>query len=235
MDGKVRILTYHRVGVPRGGCRYEKRTVRVDRFRRQVRWLRALGYEFVGMDGVHSWLCEGGSIASRPVVLTFDDGYADLREHVFPLATDARIPMVVYLVTDLQADTWRSGTDGGPLDLLSWDQVREMAKVGVVFGSHTRTHPRLTQCGEEALREEMVGSKKRIEDEVGAEVRHFCYPYGDVDDRVAQAAGEAGYATAVTTRRGTVVAGADPLRLPRLTVGKRMGIVRFLMRVTVRG
>ena len=74
----------------------------------------------------------------------------------------------------------------------------------------------------------------RIEDELGTEVRHFCYPYGDFDDRVVAAVGEAGYTTAVTTRRGAVRSGADPLRLPRLTVGKRMGIVRFLVRVTVR-
>jgi len=231
--GKVRVLTYHRIGPPRGVMGYERLTVPPARFARQVRTMRRIGFQFIGLDDVSAWLRGELSLPKRPAVLTFDDGFADLREYVLPLVRQAGLTPVVFLVTDRREDAWRE-EGHEPLRLLSWPEAREMAEAGVVFGSHTRTHVRLTECSDRRLREEVAGSKKRIEDELGREVRHFCYPYGAHDDRVVEAVAEAGYLTACTTLRGAVRPGADPLRLPRLTVGKRMGMARFVLRITVR-
>ena len=65
-------------------------------------------------------------------------------------------------------------------------------------------------------------------------MRHFCYPYGAWNERVVDVVRQAGYVTACTTSKGSVRLDTDPLRLPRLTVGKRMGMCRFLLRLTVR-
>lgn len=230
---KVRILTYHRVGVPRTG-RYERLTVPPGRFARQVGVMRLLGYEFCGLDGVAGWLSGQRERIGRPVVLTFDDAYADLYDHAFPLLLHRQIPAVVFLVARRQADVWVDRGQEGPLELMEWRQVQEMAEAGIVFGSHTLTHPRLTRCGAGELRAEVADSKKSIEDRLGRPVTHFCYPYGECDERVVDAVREAGYLTACTTQKGAVRPGADPLRLPRLAVGKRMGMRRFLLRLMVR-
>jgi len=234
VSARLRILTYHRVGIPRGGRRWEPLTVPPRRFARQLRLLHALGFRLQGLDAVADWLRGGSSIPPHPAVLTFDDGFADLYEHAFPLLAQHRAQAVVYLVTDRRDDAWRRTESPERLPLLDARQVREMAAAGITFGSHSRTHPRLTTCTDSELRDEVTNSRKRLEDLLGAEVRHFCYPHGDFDDRVVDAVAEAGYATACTTRRGTVRPGADPLRLPRLTIGKRMGLLRFLARVTFR-
>jgi peptidoglycan/xylan/chitin deacetylase (PgdA/CDA1 family) len=230
---KVRILTYHRVGLPRAG-RWEHSTVPPRRFKRQVRTLRFLGSEFRRMDDVADWLGGRPPPGRRPVVLTFDDGYADLHEHLLPLLTERAIRATVFLVPGRTCNDWSRQSAGGLRPLLSWPQIREMADAGVDFGSHGLTHVRLPECGEQQLRAEVADSRKRIEDRLGRAVRHFAYPYGKLNERVVDAVREAGYSTGCTTTKGAVVAGADPFRLPRLTVGKRMGMVRFLLRFTVR-
>ena len=230
---KVRILTYHRIGIPRTG-RWESGTVPPERFKRQLAALRLLGYRFWGMDDLAQWLRAPGALDGRPVVLTFDDGYADLHAHALSLLTEVGAAATVFLVAARERADWMRRAAQGPLDLLSWEEVREMSEAGMAFGSHGLTHVRLTECDDRRLRAEVADSRKLIEDRLGRRVRHFSYPYGKADRRVVDAVRAAGYETACTTERGAVPAGADPLRLPRLTVGKRMGMLRFLLRLTVR-
>ena len=230
---KARILTYHRVGIPRTG-RYERMTVPPGRFARQMGVMRLLRYRFSDLDAVAAWLKGEHPRIGRPIVLTFDDAYADLYDHACPLLLARGVPAVVFVVAGREADVWMERGENGPLPLMGWPQVREMADAGIVFGSHTLTHARLTRCSQRELEREVADSKKMIEDRTGRQVRHFCYPYGDCDDRVVDAVREAGYVSACTTRKGAVLPGADPLRLPRLTVGKRMGMRRFLFRLMLR-
>ena len=97
-------------------------------------------------------------------------------------------------------------------------QVKEWLAAGHEIGAHTLTHPRLTQVPPARAREEIRASKRKLEDTFGLPIRHFCYPFGDHDDRVVELVREAGYATACLTSGGMVVAGGDPWRLNRLMV-----------------
>ena len=233
MKPRVRVLTYHRVGRPRRG-RYERLTVPPKRFGRQVGLLLALGYRLCDLDVVLPLAAEGRCAERRPVVLTFDDGFAELYDHLLPLVAERGIAAVVYVVTDKRAADWADWHGLEPPALLSRSQLREMAAAGIALGSHGRTHVRLTKCPPARLLDEVEGSKKALEDVLGRAVRHFCYPHGSHSDAVVDAVRRAGYETACTTERGSVWPGADVLRLPRLTIGKRMGFFRFLRRV-VRG
>ena len=234
MTEKVRILTYHRVAPPRGGRSYEPLTVPPQRFRRQLQLLDALGATFVSLDLVADWLEGKAELPPRATVLTFDDGFEDVHRYAFPLLAERAVPAMIYLVPERPDDGWRRDQSPEPEKLLSWPQIREMAEAGLQFGSHSCTHARLTECDDARLHREVTVSRKQIEDHLGGAVEHFCYPFGDVDDRVAEATARAGYRTACTTARGAATRSADPLRLPRLTVGKRMNLFRFLTRVTIR-
>jgi peptidoglycan/xylan/chitin deacetylase (PgdA/CDA1 family) len=103
---------------------------------------------------------------------------------------------------------------------LTWESVREMAANGIEFGAHTRTHPILSRLeSEAALDDEIAGSKRRIEEEVGRPVLHFCYPNGrpeDVGDRAVKCVERAGFETAVVTSQGFNFRGADRFRLKRI-------------------
>jgi hypothetical protein len=103
---------------------------------------------------------------------------------------------------------------------LTWDSVREMAARGVDFGPHTRTHPILSRLhDDERLRDEIDGSRRRIEEETGKPAVHFCYPNGtaeDIGDKVVERVRESGFQTGVVTMEGLNYPGSNPLLLKRI-------------------
>jgi peptidoglycan/xylan/chitin deacetylase (PgdA/CDA1 family) len=105
---------------------------------------------------------------------------------------------------------------------LRWEDLRRMAETGMEFGAHTRSHPILSRVTSPTeLRDEIAGSKRRIEEILGIPVRHFCYPNGlrrDISPEAAEVVREAEYETAVTTEVGMNLRHADPLRLRRIGV-----------------
>jgi peptidoglycan/xylan/chitin deacetylase (PgdA/CDA1 family) len=118
---------------------------------------------------------------------------------------------------------------------LQWDEIRLMAKEGIEFGAHTRSHPILARLEtREQVWEEIAGSKARIERELGAAVLHFCYPngnVGDFTDETVDVVKECGYLTAVTAGKGVNFAGADPFRLRRIHQEPWIPAVRFAQTV----
>ena len=87
------------------------------------------------------------------------------------------------------------------LRVLDWDMVRTMHRAGFAIGSHTATHALLTLEAPDRVGQELSGSRKRLEDELGAPVRHFAYPDGRFDGAVVDAVAEAGYRFAYTICR----------------------------------
>ncbi len=99
---------------------------------------------------------------------------------------------------------------------ISWKQAREMSANQIEIGSHTVTHPILTQVNDDQLCRELIESKTRIENVLGNEARLFCYPNGNFDSRVQSAAERAGYLCAVTTRHGFNDSNCHPLAFRRI-------------------
>lgn len=79
--------------------------------------------------------------------------------------------------------------------MLNWDQVREMRRRGITFGSHTVHHPFMKRLPLEDARWELVESKRIMEERLGEPVRHFCFPHGSYGEAVGRLAREAGYAS----------------------------------------
>lgn len=103
---------------------------------------------------------------------------------------------------------------------LTWDDIRALAKEGVDFGAHTRSHPILSRLpNRDSMRDEIAGSKTRLEEELGSTVLHFCYPNGtpaDYNEEVIGVVRECGFQTAVTGVKGINFAGANPFLLRRI-------------------
>jgi len=110
---------------------------------------------------------------------------------------------------------------------VDWHQVRRMEAAGIEIGSHTVTHPILTRIDERQLMDELVRSRRRIEDELGRPIGLFCYPNGDYDLKVRDQVERAGYTAAVTCDTGLNPAGQDPLALKRIhTLPDRAGFAQ---------
>jgi peptidoglycan/xylan/chitin deacetylase (PgdA/CDA1 family)/GT2 family glycosyltransferase len=197
------------------------------RFRRYMRWLRATGYKTASLD---QWIA--GDTRADHVLLTFDDGYHDLFDELFPLVIEFQYTPLVFLVADRVGgwNMWDQANGLRARRLLAVDQIREMQKYGVSFGSHTLTHPWLPDVSDAQLRREVSDSKGRLEDMLGVEVTSFAYPFGGVDRRVRAAVADAGYKLAFTTVPGLNLWN-DPLCLNRAEVSDRDTISDFTMKV----
>lgn len=217
----VPILMYHAVEDEPRPPRYKHFYVLARDFARQMRGLKRAGYTALTFDALAESLAGTRPLPPRPVVLTFDDGYANLWDNVHPLLRDLDFPYTVFLVSGKvgQTNDWVVAEGYEPTPLLDWARIRQMqADGGVQFEAHTATHARLTNIPLASAQREMADSKDTLEQELGASVRALCYPYGAVNDALAQMARALGYTSAVTTQTGRVRRGDDPLRLPRISV-----------------
>jgi peptidoglycan/xylan/chitin deacetylase (PgdA/CDA1 family)/CelD/BcsL family acetyltransferase involved in cellulose biosynthesis len=108
-----------------------------------------------------------------------------------------------------------------PATMLAWNEIRQMSRAGISFGAHTVTHPVLGGLPLARLEDEILGSKKTVEQRLQVPVRHFAYPFGKPTDfgceakRIVQAAG---FQTAVTTVSGVNGPEQDLLELKRFNL-----------------
>lgn len=119
----------------------------------------------------------------------------------------------------------------GPV-VLSWNQLRQLAGDGVTLGSHTQTHPILTQISANQIREEIIGSQQDLKREIGYALPIFCYPYGDHNDVVTSILRQAGISLAFTVLAGeNRLDSVDLLRIRRSTIWPRTSLPVFCLRL----
>ena len=230
------ILTYHRISPPQAADPFAHLCTRPERLADHLRLLARIGFRTIGGAEIAAEVLDRQALASanpRAAMITFDDGAADLLDNALPLLSARGMKAVVFLVADRSGDRarWldRDGRQGPPL--LSWEQARQMAP-SVEFGSHTLTHPHLPQLSRADKEREIRDSRKAIEDRLGRPVTLFAYPFGDCDAECVQVVRDAGYAAAVTTRRGSVHRPADLHELCRIPVHDGVTTWRLAYRVS---
>lgn len=229
MSGLAAFLCYH--SVVSNGPPFL--SITPERFRSHLAVLRRKGWT-TGTEATLSELASGGRPSAPAAFLTFDDGYLDNYELAFPLLREYGFGGFVFIVPDL-VDA------GGPIAWpgveqevaqypqvmrsMTWQMVEEMAEHGVVFGSHTRRHPHLPQISDEQLRDELLTSRRAIEARLGS-CATLAYPFGECDDRVRDAARDAGYTWAFSLpHQGP--RDVDELAIPRISVDHRDDARRF--------
>jgi peptidoglycan/xylan/chitin deacetylase (PgdA/CDA1 family) len=226
------ILTYHNIAnAPREVRRWRSLYVSQGAFARQMWLLKRFGYTGLSMSAAMPYL--QGERTGRIAVITLDDGYADNLDSALPVLQRYGFTATCYVVSGSvgRYNQWDAERLGVRKPLMSVEQLRCWQRGGMEVGAHTRSHPRLTQCDETQLHDEIHGSKATLEDHVDAPVTQFCYPFGDADDRVAGVVREAGFLAATTTRRGRATAGMDLWQLPRVQIARHHLLPQFAMRV----
>lgn len=186
---RIPVLLYHRVGPERDGV-YPSLTVSPAAFRRQVGWLRRRGFQTVSLGEWQAWRREGRALPARPVVITFDDAYDEIAQHALPILREHGFGAVVFAVTGQLGGTnaWDEAQGFAALRLMSAEQMREWVGHGIEFGAHTRTHADLRGLDPRRLDDEIRGSRRDLEQRLGAPVLSFAYPFGNYDDAARAAA-----------------------------------------------
>ncbi len=221
-----RILMLHSISRPNSPLE-KTYYISPDRFRRFLLWLEMMEYRHVGPG---EWLAE--RLPEKNVLLTFDDAYDDLYTELAPEMVRRSLRPLVFVVVDCigKTNSWDANQPVRKRSTLTVQQMREMQRYGVVFGSHSLTHPLLTSLSDCELRREVSESKAALEDLLGVPVEWFGYPYGDADRRVRAAVAEAGYRAAVTTNGG-FNRWQDPLALNRLEVSEEDWLMEFALKM----
>jgi peptidoglycan/xylan/chitin deacetylase (PgdA/CDA1 family) len=193
--GSPQALCYHKI-TPRFAL--EGTWTTPGRFEAQIRRLLDSGYEFISEDEFLALLSGAGPNVRKKLLLTFDDGYAELADCALPVIEKHRIPALVFLVAAYagRENTWDLTLGGRRRRHFSWEETRHLVNAGISIGSHGLTHADLTRLSAERCREELVRSRAMIEEELGIRVRTLSYPFGRCDEGVKKLAEEAGYEAA---------------------------------------
>ncbi len=191
---------YHEVA-PAARANFVRFTVTPQALAWQMRWLAGAGYTAIGLDQLAAAREGRAPLPRRPVVLTFDDGFADSARYAPPVLQRHGFTATFYLVAGMvgRPGAWLEREVGFQLPLMSWATARALQADGFHFGSHTVTHPRLAALPPDDARRELVRSRELLEDALARPVEHLAYPFGSHDERVLRLAADAGYRTACTT------------------------------------
>lgn len=217
---KIQILMYHQVGNFPAMTTHRATYCDYRRFARQMAYLKIMKYRVLTMGEVVQCVQGKRDIPHKAVALTFDDAYENFYEYAFPVLEKYSFPATVYAISNFlgKPASWLALDNHLTPPLMSGERLRHIQKRGMEIGSHSATHIRLAEQSPERVQEELIHSKKTLEDVLGTPVKHFCYPYGSHDIRIVKAVAAAGYVSATTCERASATSEDDLLALPRKAV-----------------
>lgn len=179
-------------------------------FDKQMAYLKEHDFHPISTNELYRALTEGIELPKNPILITFDDGYIDNYTHAYPILKKYGFKAAFFIVTGFL-------DDNNPR-YMSWENLKEMAKDGMDFESHTVSHKSLTDVAEDEARYEIEKSKARLEEELGKKVLFLAYPTGTYNLHIAQMLKDAGYKGAFTIKYGNVDMASNLFALERVPV-----------------
>lgn len=207
-SASVPILEYHVVGFHPVGSPLEGLYVTPDELRAQVAWLAAHGWHSVGLGAVARYWRLGRPLPRKPIVLSFDDGYAGDWRYALPILRARHFAGVLNLQI------------GNIVPL----HVRQLIRAGWEIDSHTFTHPDLRTRSDAQLVREVVTSRRVLQREYRIPVPAFCYPIGLYDARVVRAVQLGGYLVGESEHQGWASPSQGLFTLSRIRITPETGV-----------
>jgi peptidoglycan/xylan/chitin deacetylase (PgdA/CDA1 family) len=186
-------------------------------FREQMDYLTQQRYTVLSLNQLMDNLHHKTESPEQTVVITFDDGHISNYTRALPILLERAMTATFFIVTSRVGES----------DWLNGSQMRELQQRGMTIGSHTVSHPFLSQLGVQEVRWELEQSKKTLENELGTPIAAFAVPYGYEPAGLEQIAKECGYRAVCNSRLGLVNTRANILRLPRVTIRRGCSLETF--------
>lgn len=221
----VTIFCYHQFGI--AGMKDPTYSIAPENFEHQMELIRQRGITVVPLSQYMDALKGKATLPEKAAVITIDDGYRNVYTTAYPILKKYGYPFTIFIYTDLISHS---------KFFLTWEEVAEMARNGVEVGSHSRTHPLMTQRekneSEEAyqkrITEEIAGSKRILEAHLKQPVRFFAYPYGAYDDFIRETVKNSGYDGALTVNPGPNDESMEPYSVNRRIIVEKTSDGEFL-------
>lgn len=183
-DVTVPILLFHHIGFSAEKNRYY---VPPKMFETEIKTLREWGYVTITTQMLVQAVTLGRELPPHSMLITFDDGNADIYTNAFPIMKKYGYTGVLYIVGNYL------GADG----FMDRDQILEMYHAGWEVGCHSMSHLDLTKMSPEDQRREIVESKEWLQNALGIDILTFAYPFGAKNDAVMDYVRFAGYMAAM--------------------------------------
>ena len=143
-------------------------------FEENIKTFLENGYTIISMKELA--LADNGKmeLPSKPIVITFDDGYYSNYEYIYPILKQYNVKASIFIVTD------KIGQEIDDIKYLGWEECLEMQNSGIVeIGSHSKKHVFYDKRSVRELRDDVKESYKEIEEHLGKQdLKIFAYPYG---------------------------------------------------------
>ena len=218
----VPVLNYHQVEQKNGN----PLTLWPDQFEAQMAYLADEGYTTITIDEMMDALEHGTPLPEKPVIITFDDGYADNYEYAYPILKKYGFKATIFLIYDF--------TNAYP-NYLTWEQIDEMKQSGLIrFESHTMTHANLAELDSaDELRHEIADSHDLLSEKIGYDMHYIAYPGGRVNPEIEEMTRAAGYRGGFTVHYGLSTPAEGRYQMDRIPIfGANMHtLTRFKLRL----
>ncbi|MDM7323066.1 MAG: polysaccharide deacetylase family protein [Gammaproteobacteria bacterium] len=228
----IPILMYHQIdNPPARGTPMRGLVVSPRRFAAQMRLLSRMGYRGLSMSELVPYL--NGERQGKVVGITFDDGYRNTLEHALPILKAEGFTATCYAVSRKLGgfNDWDAALGVPQKPLMTAAELAAWVAAGMEVGAHTRHHVDLSALPDEEAQTEIRQSRSELERVIQAPVRHFCYPYGRFRPEHVNMVRTAGFATAVTVRRGRVTEADDLFQLSRVLVAQATHLAQFALKL----
>ena len=207
----VPILVYHVINAqPAGSSANPALYVPTDEFSSQMQALKSQGWRAVTLNQVEGYWTRGTSLGSgKPIVITFDNGYASQYTNALPVLKG----LGWVAVENLQL-TGLPPSEGG----LTEAQIRGLIAAGWELDTQGVDHTDLTALAPSQLSNDLTSARQMMQSQYGVTPNWFSYPSGDYNPTVTAAVRAAGYTGATTVNPGWASPRANRFSLSRLVV-----------------
>lgn len=220
----IPILCYHNFNPTIPGSM----TMDPRKFEAQLKWLKDNGYTIIPLKQAVEYL-QGTrtSLPAKSIVITADDGWKSVYTYMLPLIRKYNIPVTLFIYP---------GTISQGKNALTWEQLKELQRTGLIdIQSHTSWHPnfkhekknRSSASYEKFVKDELINSKKVLEDKLNIKVTLLAWPFGIYDKYLEQEAAKAGYVMAFSIDARTANKNYRPMAQPRFMIIENQSMKTF--------
>jgi|TARA_B110000116_G_scaffold203302_1_gene178347 peptidoglycan/xylan/chitin deacetylase (PgdA/CDA1 family) len=218
----IPILTYHSISSDNS-----KVSITIQTFEKQIKYFKENGYNSINFNQLNSNI-------NKPIIITFDDGYKDNLINALPILKKYDFTATIFIISNFigKKNFWdRNQQNFSNKEHLSTADINEWITNGMNIGSHSHNHLDLTQLNISDLSDELIMSKKSLENITQKKIDIFCYPFGKINKTVYQNVKNL-YEKAVTTNRSRYnLLIHDTHLMPRIDMGKNYNKIKLFLKL----
>jgi len=233
--GRIKVLMYHRVVEEAPPKQTHWHYVTLSKFKRQMKIIEKLGFTPINFYDYLLYKEGKLTLPTKPVIITFDDGYLDTFEQAVPVLREMDMTAVIFVMgnRNLERAFWDELNEEDVCPLMSDEQIRIADQQGFEIGAHSFDHVDLVNLSDRDISCQIKKSKEAIESVLNKRIYTFAYPYGSVDERVRDIVAASDFLFACGVYTGSAKFGDTLFDFRRLAVNQHTTTLNFLSKITL--